>query len=264
MSKTQLKALTYNVRGLNDKNKVRHLINYCNKEYLGKDFDAVIGLQETNIEKAGIIPYIWRGNYFLTPGTGNSKGCITLLSSHLQVVEHRAIEDRCHVVACQRSDSQNVNYIVANVYGPNQHNNDKIVFFERIVNEVTELEIKYDCHNVIILGDLNIILRDNERKNRSFTATEKRIGKVINSLFKESNMIDIWKQRMEYTWRRPNTDTFSTLDRILYREDQLTLVKTEVDWSLGFSDHAAVKVIFADKTRITSRGKLGCQDWTRR
>ena len=54
-----VKALTYNVRGLNDRNKMRHLINVFNKEYCSKEFDAIIALQETNIAKPGLIPYIF-------------------------------------------------------------------------------------------------------------------------------------------------------------------------------------------------------------
>ena len=243
---TQVKAVTYNVRGLNDQNKVRHLINYFNKAYCSKDFDSVIALQETNIVKEGIIPYIWRGNYVLTPGTGNSKGCLTLLSSHVSVVEKLDIGERCHIIACQRSDSQLVNYIVANIYGPNKHDNEKVEFFEEIMDKLTELEIKHACHNVLLLGDLNIIFEEREKKNRLYTSNERRVGKIISSLFKDSNLKDIWEKKAEFTWRRPNTDTFSTLDRILYRSELLCPISIEADWSLGYSDHAAIKVSFAN------------------
>ena len=131
-----VKALTYNVRGLNDPNKVRHLINQLNKDYLSKDHDSIIALQETNILKPGLIPYIWRGNYLLTAGSGSGRGCITLLSSHLNIVEHKDFDERGHVFVRQRSDSQLANYVIANVYGPNQHNQEKIDFFERVLDAV--------------------------------------------------------------------------------------------------------------------------------
>ena len=127
--KVQLKALTYNVRGLSDQNKVRHLINYFNKDFVSKDYDTVIALQETNVIKEGILPYLWRGNLSLTAGTGNSKGCITLLSSHLNVIESKEYDERSHVLVCQRNDSNFANYVIPNVYAPNPHNNEKIDFF---------------------------------------------------------------------------------------------------------------------------------------
>ena len=250
--KVQVKTVTYNVRGLNDQNKVRHLINLFNRDFLNKEYDTVIALQETNILKPGLLPYIWRGNFALTPGTGNSKGCITLLSSHLNVVEQKDFGERCHILVCQRTDSSFANYIIVNVYAPNQHNSAKLDFFEEVMEQISELEIKYNCNNVILLGDLNVIFKESEKKNRLFSQTEKRVSKVIHSLFRDSNLTDIWKNKGEHTWRRANTDTFSTLDRILYRSEFLTPRTPEVDWSLGYSDHAAVKVNFeakADKKR---------------
>ena len=234
---------------------MRHLINIFNKGYCSKDYDSVIALQETNIIKAGLLPYIWRGNYVMTAGTGSSKGCITLLSSHLNVVEQQEIDGRSHVLACQRSDSQVVNYIIANVYSPNKHDQDKIKFFEAVIDKITELEIKYTCQTVLILGDLNIIFQENEKKNRLYTANEKRLGNILKALFRDLNVVDIWKDKPEFTWRRPNSDSFSTLDRILYRSEVLILKDTEVDWSLGFSDHAAVKVNFLHATSKTKRNK---------
>ena len=255
--KVQIKTMTYNVRGLNDQHKVRHLINLLNKEYLGKDYDAVIALQETNVLKAGILPYVWRGNYSLTAGTGNSKGCITLLSSHINVVECCEIEERGHVLACQRSDSNGVNYVVANIYAPNSHNNLKIDFFEEVLGKISDFENKYNCDNVILLGDFNVIFKDAEKKNRLFTQSERRIGKVIKNFFRDMNLTDIWETNGEYTWRRANTDTFSILDRILYRSVWLAPRPPEVDWSLGFSDHAAVKVSFINRAVKTKYNKTG-------
>ena len=251
----KVKALTYNVRGLNDQNKVRHLLNLFNKAFLSKEYDTVIALQETNILKEGIIPYVWRGNLVMTMGTGNSKGCITLLSSHLNVVEKVDFEERGHVVACQKTGSNLVEYIIANIYAPNAHNTGKIDFFEKVFEKIAEFEIKYSCDNVIVLGDLNLVLKESETKNRLYTNNEKRVGKVIQSLFRDLNLTDIWQgQTSEYTWRRANTDTFSTLDRILYRSGLLEPISIKVDWSLGFSDHAAVEVSFKNKV-LKERGK---------
>ena len=63
---------SFNVRGLNDEPKLRHLINSLYKVCGGKNTDSVACLQETSIEKEGKIPYLWRGNYYQTPGAGNS------------------------------------------------------------------------------------------------------------------------------------------------------------------------------------------------
>ena len=85
---------SYNVRGLNDECKLRHLINCCYKNSGGKNREDVYCLQETYIEMDGKIPYLWRGNYHLTSGRGNSPGCLTLLSSHINIIAKRDFEQR--------------------------------------------------------------------------------------------------------------------------------------------------------------------------
>ena len=39
--RSQVKVMSYNVRGLNDESKLRHLVNHCYKEVGGKDQDSV-------------------------------------------------------------------------------------------------------------------------------------------------------------------------------------------------------------------------------
>ena len=72
-----LQVTTYNIRGLNDENKMRHLLNNFNKN-LKKNSDSIICLQETYIEELGKMPYIWRGNVHFTPGLGNSCGFLVV------------------------------------------------------------------------------------------------------------------------------------------------------------------------------------------
>ena len=72
----EVKVISYNVRGLNDEYKLRHLINFCYKAAPGPDNDYIVCLQETFIENPGKSPYLWRGNYHLTRGMGNSSGSL--------------------------------------------------------------------------------------------------------------------------------------------------------------------------------------------
>ena len=90
--KPPIQVVSYNVRGLNDEKKMRHLLNQYHKKCT-KDLDLIVCLQETFIDKPGRLPYIWRGNYFMTEGRGNSCGCVTLLSHHLEVVASKKIEN---------------------------------------------------------------------------------------------------------------------------------------------------------------------------
>ena len=240
---------TYNVRGLNDETKLRHLVNHLYKNGRQKDVDQIACVQETYISGPGKIPFLWRGNYFMTPGNGNSCGCITFLSSHLNIVASTLIEDRGHVIACQKSGEPGVSYIVANIYAPNPNTNAKIEFFEEVFNKVHELEERFNCNNTLILGDFNLTFNALEMKNRNYSTQEKRIASTVTNLMNGTGLEDIWHKKASFTWRRPNTDCFSTIDRILFSKAILQLQSCVVNWSLSFSDHAAVEAGFVFKDR---------------
>ena len=73
LKKSDLQVVCMNVRGLSDTKKVRHLINNCYK--LSKLATKSIFLfQETFVTKLDLVNYLWRGEYHLSPGTGNSYG----------------------------------------------------------------------------------------------------------------------------------------------------------------------------------------------
>jgi hypothetical protein len=246
---------THNVRGLNDEKKVRHLLNRCHKQIASKDKNVFICIQESYISTPGKIPYIWRGNYHLTPGDGNSKGCITLCSSHVNIVEAIDVGNRAHVIACQISGEDKISYIVANLYAPNPNNDEKISFFENVIDTAFELEHKYDCFNLVIAGDFNLVFKKEETKNRLFTNQEKRVSKIVKNMTKDANLTDLWEKNEGFTWRRPNTDVFSTIDRVLFRTTALELVNFNVNWGLSMSDHAAVETTFR-KGPCRTRNKI--------
>ena len=239
-----LSVTTYNVRGLNDGRKMRHLTNYVNKLF-SKNKDVIAGFQETYVEKAGRLPFMLRGNFVQTAGNGNSLGVITMLSHHLNVVGSKHIGSRAHVLACQRASENSTAYIIANVYAPNQNNEEKIKFFEELADLILEFEEVYDCKNTIVLGDLNVVLDSKWVKNRQYNAPEKKIAKAVNELMLDLNLTNACNEVSNFTWRRPNTDVFSTIDYVFHNTGELTLVGNSSDWSLSMSDHAAVKCDFA-------------------
>ena len=233
---------SYNVRGLNDEKKLRHLLNYLHKRNRGKDVDFIAGIQESYIDRPGIIPYLWRGNYFVTPGNGNSCGCITLLSAHLNVVASHIIADRAHVIACQKTGDAGVSFIIANIYAPNQNTNEKITFFEDIFDKVHEFEERYNCTNSLILGDFNLTFAAHESKNRNSSIQERRVASAVKNLMSGTTLTDVWASHKAFTWRRANTDSFSTIDRLIFSSDVLLLKSVKANWALSFSDHSAVEV----------------------
>ena len=205
-----LMITSYNVRGLGDERKARHLVNAIYKADRGKNVDTFVFLQETFITLPGKLPYLWRGNLHLTPGTGSSCGCITLMSSHLNIVHSVNLENRAHVLVCQRTGEASASYIAANIYAPNANSASKLDFFATIFDTVNELSDSYDCQKILIAGDFNLIFDSKEAKNRIYTSQEKRITNFVKDQLRASHLADSWEGKPLFTWRRPNSEIFST------------------------------------------------------
>ena len=264
-------AVTYNVRGLGDERKLRHLLHHMQLKKAGKNLDFVACLQETYLETPGKIPYIWRGNYALTPGNGHSCGCLTLLSSHLNVLSSKDIGSRAHILAVQKSGDPGVTYIIANLYAPNPNSNQKLNFFVEVFEAVAEFQERYNCQTVLMLGDFNLTFKATEMRNRNYTTQEQRVAKAVREEMDGLDIGDIWDTHEGFTWRRPNTDTFSTIDRILFSSLTLRPGEVKENWSLSYSDHAAVEVNFylinslpTMRSKITRLDpSLAKTEWTR-
>ena len=242
--KAPLQVTTLNVRGLKDESKLRHILNFFKKSTSDKNKDVIICLQETYLEVNGKLPYIWRGNFHLTPGIGNSGGCITLLSSHLNVVSSRNFGNRGHVLACQKSGDTSVSFIVTNVYAPNPNTAVKIDFFNEVFDTLSEFEETHLCPNLIVAGDFNLAFAPHEMKNRLYPAQEKRVAAVVKDMMDKANLKDMWSEARGFTWKRANSDSFSTIDRILFSQAFVELKYHSVNWALSASDHAAIEAGF--------------------
>ena len=238
----QVEVISYNVRGLKDTRKLRHLVNYCYGSKLNKNKDSFFCFQETYIENPSLIPYLWRGNYYLTPGVGNSSGCLTLLSHHLNVIHSRDIDNRAHVLVCQKTDDPKASYILANIYAPNVNNVAKINFFENVLNAVAELEATYNCQRTIVAGDFNLIFHSSEAKNRNFSAQEQNVARAVKVMLDDLNLKDLMEKSKEFTWRRPNSEHFSKIDKIYCNKSNLSLASLKTNWAVSLSDHAAIEV----------------------
>ena len=246
VAKCDLQVVTLNVRGLSEPKKVRHLINQCYK-LAGKSRNSFFMFQETFVMRLDILKYIWRGEYHLTAGTGNSKGCLTLVTAPYKIVNSSDIDNRGHVLVLTKDSLNRAEVILVNVYAPNGFDDAKLTFFDDLVERVSETMINYNCNNVILAGDLNIVFSERETKNRLISSAEKRIAESLKEMFNHLNLEDGWeKVPSEFTWNSSRTGipTFSTLDRILYTKDHFKLLMQTTNWALSLSDHAAVEASF--------------------
>ena len=248
--KATLQLVTQNVRGLGDSKKVRHLINNCYK-LSKKASNSIYFFQETFVSKLSLVNYLWRGEHHLTPGTGNSQGCLTLVTSPYKILRTIELGSRGHILVLTENDINKAELIVANVYAPNNNDEEKIAFFSDVLDELADLEATYHCNQLFLAGDLNLVFSDSEVLNRARLASEQRVADRVKSHFDRLHWVDCWSISNEkyFTWssNRNATQAFSTLDRIMMKGDKYALIDKKADWALSLSDHAAVLAKFQIK-----------------
>jgi exonuclease III len=241
-----LTIITLNCRGLGNINKFRLLLN---KMYeVIHNTQAVIMLQETMILDDSYLKMAWRGNFVLTPGTGNSKGCLTLTNSNLTIEHVHHFGNRGHYFTLTGLNG-NEPTLVMNIYAPNGYNDDKTNFFIDTFDTI----LTYDC-DIILAGDFNVTLRDVDRHNRGTTINEDSVAKLVIDNVTTADLSDVWdlnKKSGMFTWRRGKI--MSRLDRIYTRLEGYQQSSITVDWTYTTTDHAAVVATFKVKVRTKKR-----------
>jgi hypothetical protein len=93
--KKHLDVFTLNCRGLGKINKFR-LVLAGVADLLKSNPDSLFMLQETMVKNDHYLKLAWKGAYAITPGNGNSQGCITLANHNVTIERQINYEKRGH------------------------------------------------------------------------------------------------------------------------------------------------------------------------
>ncbi len=232
-------VITLNCRGLNQTTKFRLLLTKAaTLQQLNPN--TIIMLQETMIAESRYIDLAWRGKYIFTPGTGNSKGCITLLNNDTKVHNSHIIGNRGHYAQVELCNQKCVTLF--NIYAPNGYNQEKRVFFENLFDLIN---LNHD--DIILAGDFNLTLQSCDRHNRQTSAGERNIANYLTTELDQLGFADHLKGKKLMTWKKGNS--MSKLDRIYTRLNNYTLTSITTEWTICDSDHAAVVATFRNNQR---------------
>ena len=169
-----IRIITYNCRSLKESNKnirkKQQLIEYMRKLVSQTD-KYIIMIQEIWINDDTYFKNYWKGQNIFSPGTGKSRGCLTLLSNSTVVNIEQLVDGRGHIAKIL-IDREEFN--IANIYAPVGFSDYKGDFISTIFDKL------YDKTNAIIAGDFNITLRDNERISMVRSKLESDMGNYLN------------------------------------------------------------------------------------
>ena len=77
--------------------------------------DSIFMFQETFVVRLDILNYLWRGDYHLTSGAGNARGCLTLITPPYKIIKASDFEDRAHVIVLTKSNLDRAELILVTV-----------------------------------------------------------------------------------------------------------------------------------------------------
>ena len=241
----KLNIVSFNAQGLRNVKKLRALF----REFKKKNFD-IITIQETYLLKEDIplIEREWEGPFFLSEGTKNSKGLLTLFRKSFKEEDIICTFSNDRIIMTSFNFDDNP-LIIFNIYGP-CGDKDKPIFLNDL-SKLIDLKVNKEEAYYIIMGDINIV-KSNNLDIIAGSAHTKRSVSELNKFVDNYNLIDVWRTQnpntKEYTWGKNNnqksTFTARRLDYIFTNQNIFPFCQDADIHSLGFSDHRAVSLSF--------------------
>ena len=236
--------ISVNCNGLTSDLRLLQTIGAIKKR--AKNVPIIVLLQETHLANITLIENIWTGPVFVSPGTGGSRGVITLCSSDFKAITFKADTDGRTLFV--RLDCGNNNQVVvANVYSPNDHVISKKFIqktFESWDSFITESQGLNPGKNYhIFAGDLNCVLHQQDMQNRLWSLKERDLASTILEETSRRSLLDTVARSNKgnnYTWNRGNL--FSKIDYIFCCNNLFDVINEyNTIWDYVRSDHAAIQ-----------------------
>jgi len=236
----EIKIITYNARGLKDKLKLKRILNKCYVT-LKKNRDTFFFFQETHLDEDGKkqLEFLWRHGAVFSPSVGRQGGSMILYDESWEVIKSEV--DDVGRMCLLSVKKYNEHLCFCNIYAPNDHS---INFFSNIYESLANHNIEYPGVNIILGGDFNLVMGQNDMINRSANNAEVRSRDFIieqNALLGMRDCYRINNTEGGFTWSRGNC--MSRLDMIFVSKTLIRQgIKTKIEWGFDTSDHAMVEV----------------------
>lgn len=232
---TELKIVTYNVRGLGAPNKRGRL--WC--ELRGQRVD-VIFLQETHFT-AGSIPRLpghpFNQWFHSTSPIRGARGVTIAINRTTPFSLEEVEKDLEGRFLCVKGRIENQFYTFASIYAPNTGTVD---FISKTMKKLEKLR-----KGILILGgDFNLTLDPEMDTSSGKTVLSFRAQRHLKKSLRELHLVDSWRtlhgRERDYSYYSRIHNTYSRIDLLLVDQFDLHLVKTSVIGSITISDHAPV------------------------
>jgi len=236
----EIQIITYNARGLKDKLKLKRILNKC-YGILKKKRDTFFFFQETHLGEECMenLKFLWRHGVVVSHGVGRQGGSMILYDESWEVIKTEVDDGGRLCLLSVKKYNQQICF--CNIYAPNDHS---LTFFSNVYESLANHSIDYPGVNIIIGGDFNLVMGQNDMINRSANNAEVKSRDFIkeqNTLLELKDCYRINNATGGFTWTRGNC--MSRLDMIFASKTLIKHgVRSKIDWGFDTSDHAMVEI----------------------
>ena len=253
MTTTNLRITSLNARGLISDMKRKKIFLWLEKQAVDITFLQETHCTKTNLEK---ISKDWGGrSYFGLTNSCHSRGVGILFKPSLDIEILNTVSRNDGRAMLMNITSNDSILTIVNIYAPNKEQ-ERMNYFTGITTWIMENATSLD--NLIIGGDLNICMNDNDRSSKTHLKDKSR--QTLKRIMETINVEDVWekfaKQKDHFTWSDNNIK--SRLDYFLVGKSRNFTIRktfTERVVSKHLSDHKALSLTI--KIHSSKRGP-GC------
>lgn len=236
-SNSELKIITWNVRGLGKITKIKQVMTKINQLN-----PSIVFLQECHISSNDTTPIQrrWKGQLYSALYSPNSRGVMILIHKLVPLQISRVLQDTAGRYIIIQGSLFNENMILTNVYGPNI---DCPSFFEKLFLLIASLPGK-----LIMAGDFNCTISPNLDRSTCSDTTHTQSRKKIGDYIKELNLCDPWRRlnpsKRTYSCCSTVTKGHSRIDYFLISNDLFSRITMCQYEPIVISDHGPVSLIY--------------------
>lgn len=233
-----IKISSTNVRGMNDFQKRRDVLNYLRQQNFN-----IYCLQDTHFTES-LHPYIsaeWGGEVLYSSYTSNSRGVCILFNNDFEykIIKSKHDMNGNFIVVDLEIEGKRLTLI--NLYGPNEDSPEFYIKLAEIIEE-------YDNDTLIMCGDFNLVQDQHLDTYNYVNINNPKAKDCVLTMKEDFNLTDpfreLYNQKIRYTWRKTNPVKQARLDFFLISDGLMPSINN-IDILPSYrSDHSTVVLTF--------------------
>uniref|UniRef100_A0A670ILN7 Reverse transcriptase domain-containing protein n=1 Tax=Podarcis muralis TaxID=64176 RepID=A0A670ILN7_PODMU len=244
-----LKILTWNVNGMNEKTKRNKIVNVLKKKKLD-----VICMQETHVARKHKHVLVNKnlGTEFINSTEEKKKGVVTYVNEKWE--PKLICKDEDGRILGVQINFQGGKINVVNIYAPNSNRSE---FFKKLEQVLLDL----DNNKTVLLGDFNAIpILEMDRQTEKKKHKQGKLPKSFLDLEENMDLIDIWRYKhpteKQFTFFSEVHKSWGRIDQI-WTSKALSLRTTKCEIQpRTFSDHNSLTLEIKGATQGGFRWRL--------